>query len=134
MRAVVARPFGVVVVFFWGLNGVGSTLGFREQQSGEKMSDDSLQLSGDLIQRLQDLLTEADPRAGEPIVAVQYLAAVTGFLVAQMSEPVAQRKEYLEQLAQFTHSVFLDVESRKQAKRPSQAPQEASGVWKPGDP
>ena len=98
------------------------------------MSDDSLQLSGDLIEKIQEVLSGADPRAGEPIVAVQYLAAVTGFLVAQMSEPVAQRKEYLEQLAQFAHSVFLDVESRKQSKRPAQAPQEASGVWKPGDP
>lgn len=95
------------------------------------MSDDSLQLSGDMIQRLQEVLVESDPRAKEPIVTVQYLAAVTGFLVAQMSDPIAQRKDYLQQLAEFTHSVFLDVESRK---RPAQPPQEASGVWRPGDP
>ncbi|MFO8153527.1 hypothetical protein [Thioalkalivibrio sp.] len=98
------------------------------------MSDDSLQLSGDLIQRLQDVLIEADPRAREPIVGVQYLAAVIGYLVAQMPEPVAQRKDYLAQLAEFTDSVFVDVESRKQSGPPSQPPQAASGVWRPGDP
>lgn len=91
---------------------------------------DTLQLSGELIQKIQDLLVETDPKAQQPIVAVQYLSAITGFLVAQMPEPVDQRKEYLEQLAQFTESVFVDVESRRQAAPP---PQEASGVWRPGD-
>lgn len=94
------------------------------------MSDDTLQLSGDLIQKVQDLLIETDPKAQQPIVAVQYLSAITGFLVAQMPESVNERKEYLKQLSQFTESVFVDVESRKQAAPP---PQEASGVWRPGD-
>ena len=98
------------------------------------MSDDSLQLSGDLIEKLQRVLQEADPRAREPIVGVQYLAAVIGYLVAQMPEPVAQRKDYLSQLAQFMDSVFVDVESRNQSAAPAQPPQEASGVWRPGDP
>lgn len=98
------------------------------------MSDDSLQLSGELIEKLQAVLTEADPRAREPIVGVQYLAAVIGYLVAQMSEPVAERKDYLSQLAQFMESVFVDVESRKQSARPSQPTQATSGIWRPGDP
>ncbi len=91
---------------------------------------DTLQLSGELIQKVQDLLTEVDPKAEQPIVAVQYLSAITGFMVAQMPESVNERKEYLKQLSQFTESVFVDVESRKQAAPP---PQEASGVWRPGD-
>ncbi|AHE99181.1 hypothetical protein [Thioalkalivibrio paradoxus] len=95
------------------------------------MSDDSLQLSGELIQNLRNALTKADPRASETVVAVQYLAAVAGYLVAQMPEPVEQRKDYLSELGQFMHSVFLDVESRKGAAQP---PQQASGVWRPGDP
>lgn len=97
------------------------------------MSDDSLQLSGELIEKLQAVLTEADPRAGEPIVSVQYLAAVIGYVVAHMPEPADQRKEYLAQLAQFTESVFDDVESRSPPARPAQPPQEASGIWRPGD-
>ena len=91
---------------------------------------DTLQLSGELIQKVQDLLTEVDPKAQQPIVAVQYLSAITGFMVAQMPESVNERKEYLKQLSEFTESVFVDVESRKQAAPP---PQEASGVWRPGD-
>jgi hypothetical protein len=98
------------------------------------MSDDSLQLSGDLIEKLQAALVEADPRAREPIVGVQYLAAVIGYLVAQMPEPVAQRQDYLSQLAQFMDSVFADIESRKQEAPSSQTAQAASGVWRPGDP
>ena len=35
------------------------------------MSDDSLQLSGDLIEKLQHVLQDADPRAREPIGGVQ---------------------------------------------------------------
>ncbi|WP_019595130.1 hypothetical protein [Thioalkalivibrio sp. ALM2T] len=91
---------------------------------------DTLQLSGELIQKVQDLLTEVDPKAQQPIVAVQYLSAITGFMVAQMPESVNERKEYLKQLSEFTESVFVDVESRKQAAPP---PQEASGVWRPGE-
>ena len=91
---------------------------------------DTLQLSGELIQKVQDVLTEVDPKAEQPIVAVQYLSAITGFMVAQMPESVNERKDYLKQLSQFTESVFVDVESRKQSAPP---PQEASGVWRPGD-
>ncbi|WP_017940606.1 MULTISPECIES: hypothetical protein [unclassified Thioalkalivibrio] len=91
---------------------------------------DTLQLSGELIQKVQDVLTEVDPKAEQPIVAVQYLSAITGFMVAQMPESVDERKDYLKQLSQFTESVFVDVESRKQSAPP---PQEASGVWRPGD-
>ncbi|WP_038051611.1 hypothetical protein [Thioalkalivibrio sp. ALJ1] len=91
---------------------------------------ETLQLSGELIQKVQDVLTEVDPKAQQPIVAVQYLSAITGFMVAQMPESVNERKEYLQQLSQFTESVFVDVESRKQSAPP---PQEASGVWRPGD-
>jgi hypothetical protein len=98
------------------------------------MSDDSLQLSADLIEKLQAVLNESDPRAREPIVGVQYLAAVIGYMVAQMPEPAGQRKDYIAQLAQFMGSVFEDVEGRKQSAPPAQAPQEASGIWRPGDP
>lgn len=81
---------------------------------------DTLQLSGELIQKVQDLLTEVDPKAQQPIVAVQYLSAITGFMVAQMPESVNERKEYLKQLSEFTESVFVDVESRKQTAPPPQ--------------
>lgn len=96
--------------------------------------DDSLQLSSDLIQNLHKVLEEADPRAGEPQVAVQYLAAVMGYMVAHMEESMAHRQDFLQQLAQFSQAVLEDVESRKSASRPRQPPQETAGVWRPGDP
>jgi len=96
------------------------------------MSDDSLQLSPTLLKDLLAVLQNNDPRAQEPPVAVQYLAAVTGYLVAQIDEPRAERQECLRQLAQFTLSVFEDV--AEHAERPSVPAQPDSGVWRPGDP
>ncbi|MFN4262923.1 MAG: hypothetical protein ACK4IT_04730 [Thioalkalivibrionaceae bacterium] len=96
----------------------------------------TLNLSEDLIARVQATLVEQDSNAAHPIVAVQYLAAVQGFMLAQIDEPIEARKDYLEQLAAFTHSVFIDMESRRQARsqqagQPGNAP--AMGVWRPGD-
>jgi hypothetical protein len=96
------------------------------------MSDDSLQLSGELIQGIHEVLQRADPRTAEPIVAVQYLAAVLGYLVAQMEEPVEERKDFLAQLSEFMHAVFEDVDGRR-SSAPAAPPQDASGVWRPGD-
>jgi hypothetical protein len=92
---------------------------------------DALQLSGELVQKLQQVLAESDPRCRDPLVATQYLGAVMGYMLA--SQPIAedQKREYLDQLTGFIQHVFNDVVSQQQ--RPAAAPQEASGTWKPGD-
>lgn len=95
------------------------------------MSDDSLQLSPTLLKSLQEALQANDPRSSDPAVSVQYLAAVIGYLVAQLDEPRAEREDFLHQLAQFTVSVFQDVDGQRSAAPP---PQAATGVWRPGDP
>ena len=96
------------------------------------MSDDALQLSGELVQRIQDTLSANDLRCKDPLVAVQYLAAVTGYMLASQSMAEDQKRDYLEQLTGFLHHVFNDLVS--QQRKPSAPPaQEASGIWKPGD-
>jgi hypothetical protein len=93
---------------------------------------DALQLSGELVQKLQDALAENDSRCRDPLVATQYLGAVMGFMLASQPIPEDQKREYLEQLTGFIQHVFDDVAAQQQ--RPAAPPpQEASGVWKPGD-
>ncbi|OOG23582.1 hypothetical protein B1C78_10650 [Thioalkalivibrio denitrificans] len=92
---------------------------------------DALQLSGELVQQLQQALAENDPRCRDPLVATQYLAAVMGYMLASQPIEEGQKREYLEQLNGFVQHVFNDVVAQQQ--RPAAPPQEASGVWKPGD-
>ncbi|WP_090208702.1 hypothetical protein [Ectothiorhodospira magna] len=96
---------------------------------------ETLQLSGTLVQQLQDVLASHDPRCGDPLVAVQYMAAVTGYLLACQQVPDDRRQQFLGQLQEFMASVFDDVvaQQRQVPPEPAQTPLEAFGIWRPGD-
>ena len=97
------------------------------------MSDnDALQLSGDLVQQLQDVLAQNDPRCRDPLVATQYMGAIMAYVLA--SQPISedQKREYLDQLNGFVQHVFNDVVGQQQPPA-APPPQETSGVWRPGD-
>jgi len=93
---------------------------------------DALQLSGELVQRLQDTLAANDPRCRDPLVAAQYMAAVLGYVVASQTMDEPQKRDYLDQLSGFIKHVFDDVVSQQQTAA-APPPQDATGVWKPGD-
>lgn len=88
---------------------------------------DGLQLSEELINDVSDALSKHDSRADDPGIAVQYLSAITGFLVGHLEFPHEQKAEFLDQLAQFSRHVFDDV------SQPESDPEAAVGIWKPGD-
>jgi hypothetical protein len=91
-----------------------------------------LKLSVPLIRSIQKLLEEEDPEARDGLVAAQYLAAVMGFLVGSHEMSVEDRKETMDELSEFGRYVMQDIESQS---KPAPAPaQEATGVWRPGDP
>lgn len=95
---------------------------------------ETLQLSGELVSQVQDMLAAHDERCQDPLVAVQYLAAVSGYVLGCQPIPAHQRDAFLDQLAQFMRQVHDDVASQS-APPPAQAPAgEAFGVWQPGDP
>jgi hypothetical protein len=51
------------------------------------MSDnDALQLSGELVQQLQDVLAQNDPRCRDPLVATQYMGAIMGYVLASPAD------------------------------------------------
>ena len=91
-----------------------------------------LKLSGELLQSIQDVLVANDDDARDPGVAVQYLAAVSGYLLGMQEMDAVQKGEFLEQLYAFSRHVMDDVDQqRREAQPPAQ--QEAFGIWKPGE-
>ena len=87
---------------------------------------DGLQLSEQLVKDVSDAISKHDSRAEDPGIAVQYLSALTGFLVAHLDFPHDQKSQFLDQLGLFAHHVFDDVATPPPAES-------AFGVWKPGD-
>ncbi|MCY4641610.1 MAG: hypothetical protein OXC41_02785 [Gammaproteobacteria bacterium] len=93
---------------------------------------DQLKLSKGLIENIKKILVEADERAENPLLASQYLAAITGFLVGNHNLPTGEKNEIMNELVAFTKYVYEDVSGQRQdAIRPKG---EAFGIWKPGDP
>ncbi len=85
-----------------------------------------LQLSDQLVDAVQNAVSGIDERARDPFIAVQYLAALTGYMVAKQDMSDAQKRDILQQLTAFSEHVLEDV--CRQAP-----PQEAFGIWRPGD-
>jgi len=94
-----------------------------------------LQLSDQLIEAITKTLTDHDQRASDEGIAVQYLAAIIGFVVGKQTFPAQDKKEFIEHLYAFSNHVLDDVsQDNQQATPPPQAPQqEAFGIWKPSD-
>ena len=86
-----------------------------------------MQLSPKMLEDVQAAIIAHDPRGNDDLIAIQYLAALQGMMLAQMSAPAEQREDIAGQLAEFTRHV-MDEMSRPAAP----PPQEAYGVWKPG--
>lgn len=109
--------------------------------SDEQQQD--LQLSVNLVRDLQERLKQDDERAADPGVASQYLAAVIGFLIGQISADTDKKKDFLRQLQEFAAGVVDDVEAQQELQRAQPGggaaggqqgdSGQASGVWHPGD-
>jgi len=88
-----------------------------------------LKISDDLIDELQNVVIKYDERAKDGGIVIQYYAAIIGFVLAQQSYPLDQKKEFLNHLFAFANHVFED---NSEPSQPS--PEEAMGKWRPGDP
>ena len=86
-----------------------------------------MQLSPKMLEDVQAAICAHDPSAGDDLICIQYLAALQGMMLAQMSAPQSQRDDIAGQLADFTRHVMQEM-SRPAAP----PPQDAYGVWKPG--
>lgn len=109
------------------------------------MSEDGIKLSDDLIHGIMNLVMEHDETAAQDMVrALQYIAAVTGYLAADYPGPEEQRDELMNYLHEFAKHVANEKaasqQQPQQAAAPATAPagksvqssdNPAMGVWKP---
>lgn len=89
----------------------------------------NIQLSEELLIDIQKTLVTHDPKAQDMGVAVQYIAAITGLLLANFNAyNREQKKELLQQLFSFTENVMNDNDRKNLQNEASDA---AFGIWKP---
>jgi len=86
-----------------------------------------IQLSSEMISDIKAVVTKHDPAADNDLYFMQYLTAITGFVLAQQDQPGLDKKDVLDDLSHFMGQVLQQVE---QDMKP---PEDAFGVWKPGD-
>lgn len=86
-----------------------------------------IQLSPELVNDLKAVLVKHDPEAENDLLLMQYLSAVTGFVLAHQEQPGLDKQAFLGDIHTFTGQVVKQVEDDM---RPPQQ-EEAFGIWKP---
>lgn len=87
-----------------------------------------IKLSDQLVEDLQKTIVQHDERASDGGIAIQYIAAVLGYMLAQQPFADDQKREFLNQLCEFSKHVFEDCQKNQPA-----GPESAMGKWRPGD-
>ena len=102
-----------------------------------------ISLSDELINNLYGVICQHDESAKENMmVALQYFAAVSGYMLGDYPGSDEEREELVDQLAAFTKNVSGDrAKSQNQQEQPEEAPaaegksvetsNPAVGIWKP---
>jgi hypothetical protein len=86
-----------------------------------------IQLSPELVDNLKSVLVNHDPATENDQLFIQYLSAVTGFVLAHQTQPGLDKRAFLDDVHTFAGQVLAQVESDMQP--PQQ--EEAFGIWKP---
>ena len=89
-----------------------------------------IQLSGELISAVKEVLVQHDASADNDLMTMQYLSAIIGYVLAHQATPGLDKRGFLNDLATFMGQVLDQVETDMAPPQPSQ---EAFGIWKPGE-
>jgi hypothetical protein len=89
-----------------------------------------IQLSGDLISAVKEVLVKHDAFAKDDLMTMQYLSAIIGYVLAHQTNPGLDKRGFLNDMTTFMGQVLDQVEADI---KPPQASQEAFGIWKPGE-
>jgi hypothetical protein len=92
-----------------------------------------LQLTIPLVEDVLNTIIKHDPQADDHGMAMQYMAAITGFLLGHQDFNEHQRTEFLNQLQAFSQQVCNDIVAQRAEREAPPPAQDAFGVWKPGD-
>ena len=88
-----------------------------------------IQLSNELVTDLKSVMEKHDPSTSDDLMFLQYLSAVSGFVLAHQTQPGMDKKEFLNDLSAFTAQVVDQVSGDMAPKQPAE---DAFGIWKPG--
>lgn len=89
-----------------------------------------IQLSGELIQGVKDVLVKHDAAADNDLMTMQYLSAIIGYVLAHQTNPGLDKRGFLADMNNFMEQVLDQVEADM---KPQQPAQQAFGIWKPGE-
>ena len=87
-----------------------------------------IQLSSELASKLKAVVVEHDADAENDMLFMQYLSAVTGFVMAHQGQPGLDKQEFVADLSAFIGQVMQQVEGDS---KPQPAQEDAFGIWKP---
>ncbi len=87
-----------------------------------------IQLSSEMINELRDVVVKHDASASDDMIFVQYMAAVSSFVLAHQSHPGMDKQEVLADLSNFMGHVLQQVESDMKPPAPAE---DAFGIWTP---
>jgi hypothetical protein len=92
------------------------------------MSD--IKLSPDLLREVRQALERNDPGASDPGFALQYLAALMGYILGGEDATEAEKQGYFDDLTAFARHVMEDtIENIKRQQTARE--QSAFGYWEP---
>jgi hypothetical protein len=89
-----------------------------------------IQLSGELISAVKQVLVQHDASAENDLMTMQYLSAIIGYVLAHQTNPGLDKRGFLDDMTTFMGQVLDQVEADMKPQQPSQ---EAFGIWKPGE-
>ncbi len=86
-----------------------------------------IQLSSEMISDIKAVITKHDPAADNDLYLMQYLSAVTGYMLAHQDQPGMDKKALLNDLGSFMGQVLDQVE------KDMKPAEDAFGIWTPGN-
>ena len=86
-----------------------------------------IQLSSEMISDIRAAITKHDAAADNDLYFMQYLVAVSGYVLAHQDQPGMDKQALLGDLSNFMGQVVSQVE---QEMKPAE---DAFGIWRPGD-
>ena len=87
----------------------------------------TIQLSDDLLNGIQDILLKHDPATQDAGISIQYLAAISGYILSQFpNHSLDEKKQILKHLHDFSVHVLEDSTPEEKP-----AANDAFGIWKP---
>jgi hypothetical protein len=91
-----------------------------------------IQLSSELVENVISVLVEHDETAQNDLILMQYMSAVTAYVLAHQTDPAIDKNALLGDLTTFMRQVLSQVEQDLNAKAPQHSSKEgAFGIWKP---